>query len=467
MKNPYKNMPVIGRDEEIDRIMNRLKVGGSIGICGLRHIGKSSIAEQVLNNLENDKTNSFTCAEISIGTISDEKNLYDEIADALFPSEEELFNSSDSATQLYLKLKRTLRKQAKEGFRGIVVLKELDAIRKIEKADVIVNRIRDLVENYEKYGLSFLFLSARSLLCIQENTKDLSTLEGICETLDIKPLSRQSIQKMMEMGNLYSEEALNGVMEITGGHPYLAQILLKNTFDDVEKTGKEVTIETLKRMRTNCASVFDDYYKSLHTFFKTWDTSCNLWDSLCDYLVGPCLEEPKKEYIQYFRRYGIVSDETGLCFSNDFFDYLSLSRIKPVWDEIASLELKLRTIIADALFREYQEKWPETLKKEHEEEYNEMKKIKALTMKGKAKQKGGDFDILEFSFLRFLLTIILDHKELFQSIFSQIREELFKDWMGKICDVRNEICHNRRPEYVNKERQAAARDCCKELLKHL
>src|SRR5207247_9382762 len=80
------------------------------------------------------------------------------------------------------------------GRRSVVVVDEVDGIVRDDFADapLFVSRIREVANDRERYGVTFIFVSRRSLDMIQ-GAVDSSTLAGLCEVVYLQPLERDGL----------------------------------------------------------------------------------------------------------------------------------------------------------------------------------------------------------------------------------------------------------------------------------
>ena len=291
MINPFEKVGrpatgerLIGREEIVDDIYRALIAGANYSIAGLHRIGKTSIGKEVLSRIEKDNHN-IRCASITMGTIHSELELYQDIADGLCFEKVYESSSNDNAWRDF---KRYICKENSNS-RAIVMLDELDSVSDLDNSGLIVNRLRELAHE-DRYNLTFLFISARTLLWIQNKGNGCgSNLSGICHNSFIGPFKDATVlDKMIKRSGIESPQLSKLLFAITGGHPFLAELLLCATFNLAYRKNNELSCELLKEALSQNSNQFIEYYKRLEFFINDMET--NAWSKLCDYTVGPLLE---------------------------------------------------------------------------------------------------------------------------------------------------------------------------------
>ena len=461
---PVEGEDFVGRDDILQKIQKVLLKGGSCSLSGLRRIGKTSIAMQIKKNIDNSNMNFKTCY-IPMDSLSSEAEFYKELAQQLLFDNNKFFETEDS-DDMYRELRRHLALIAsKESFNAIAILDEFDFLASgiFHNAALLINRIRELINVSSKYHLYFLFVSAKSLRWLQNNTANISTLSGICQAYYLRPFDKHNgLAALLKRGNIDSPEILDTIFQITGGHPYLSSALLHWLF---ELKGSNIISPDLIqdiRIDNNCTPIFSEYYECLKKFFSSWQNE-NVWDSLRNATVGPYIQEPTTNAIDLLTTYGII-DDNGNCFSEDFHEYLKLQcRQTPIWPQIANLEHDLRYLIKTVFIKQMGNNWIDELKKEDAFFENLFGELEQIMKKEQKKFNRGNYsDILEYSYLYNLKDIILRKWSWFQKYLGDSKPH-FLQLIEPICVIRNPLAHNRKPELIPHDKQDLAKNACSEL----
>ena len=464
MKNPFicytapvEDSCLVGRDKYIKRIQECLLAGASCSLSGLRRIGKTSVARQVKKNIELLNPQIKTCY-IALNTITSESGFYKALADKMF-HQNDFFGNKDDTDVMYAMLQNYLIKEVHENsFNGIVVVDELDSIvHQIPDANILINRIRELINRHSDYHLTFLFVSAKSLQWLQDISANVSTLSGICRSFSLGPFDKLTgLADLLKRANIESPDFLDALFNISGGHPYLASALLCAYFDNKEDGTPDSDFLYEVRLQNECAKDFLEYYINVQKFFSSWKDD-KVWELLCNIVVGPCLERTTPIITNLLKTYGIITDNF-LCFSEDFHDYLELQcRRTPIWPRISDFEKTMRKLVKDVLQRKLGVNWIEKLKSENptvREMFDNMEK----TMKKEQRKfnTGNADDILNYSYLGDLKTIIIKRWTWFQSYLGNSKPN-FTELMDIVCSVRNPLAHNRP---ISDRDRVLAEDAC-------
>ena len=473
---PVEGSRLVGRSEKINEIQKCLLDGASCCLSGLRRIGKTSVALQVKKNIELSNPQIKTCY-IALNTITSESDFYKVLVKKLFSQKDkkiipqDILGDTDDLYLMYMRLCEYLQDEASENnFNGIVVIDELDSIaHQIPNANILINRIRELINSRSVYHLTFLFVSAKSIQWLQDNTADVSTLSGICQPFSLKPFGKNTgLADLLKRANIESSDFLDALFHITGGHPYLASALLYSYFEikenDLDASSPVIPDSDLLFdicLQRNCKGVFLPYYKNLKTFFSSWKEE-KIWDALCNVVVGPCLEEPAANTIDLLKTYGVITEE-GLCFSDDFRDYLELQcRQAPLWNMIRNVETLLRQLVKDVFEKRIGSNWIIELKQKPD--FVALFENMEIIMRKEQKQfNTGNFNnILEYSYLGDLKVIIVNYWSWFQMYLGDSKSK-FIQRMDCICKIRNPLAHNRKMELIPYEDRIMAEQACSKI----
>ena len=452
---PVSGERLIAREQIVKDLLYKLTNSANCSLVGLHRIGKSSIAQEVIRLLQEQFADNFICVDINLKNYKTESEIYEEILYQLVPDEDIICENSPNPFRAFQRFMRNWGKNHKT----VIFIDELDQIRDYDNANLILNRFRDF--GYDShYGITFCFISARSLSCIQQEIYG-SNLAGICESSYVKPLDIDGISKMAARGGLTSSETIQAIFEISGGHPCLSEALLSHIFsgaekiDDINADYVQKTIE-----RQDCARVFLDYYSNLKLFFSSWEKG---WEVLCDYLVGPLLSK-HLELNNLLHEYGIINEQLERPCSKHFYDYLlQVRRLTPTFPIIGDVEKQLRSLVKQVLEKKHGPSWIDKLKAQNPFYQKTFEELGAIMEKEQRQFQLGNYDdLLEYSYPGTLKDIILYSWPDFQKLLGDSKVE-FKTAMDAICVVRNPLAHN-RPHLISEEAQVLARRKCEWLL---
>ena len=452
MNNPYSGVgrrvsgpTFVGRERISRTIFDTLMNSGCVSLSGLGRVGKSSLAQEVLGRIMTDAPD-FRTGWSNVNEWRTQSDLWREILFSFFPDSSLLDGWPTDGTESYLKLRNAFRSERRTGGkRNLLVLDEFDAISDYEQSALIIDRIREIACDHDKYGLSFLFVSRRSLKRIQMECSG-SNLFGICDNQTLLPFSREEVQSLCELSFPMSAEACEILFRLTGGVPYLAANLLNKLIQsgrDLLKIDEEAVNDFIPAVTPDIYN----YYDQLRTFLEEG----NLWTTMCREFVPPKVEESDGRDISELRRYGLITNqnESG-CLSNSLYDYINDSFCHTsMWEPLANFERALRAEVKKKLISLYGNNWIKEAPNRKPYYSRLFPKLDALRIKEQSVFKvGSEEDLLEYSYPGTLKDIVAtEWDSAFSSVFD-ITEAEFCKHMDAICILRNPTNHYRRAELV-------------------
>ncbi len=474
LNNPYigRGEPVsgsrlVGRNHILERLSKRVSSGAHCSIVGLPRIGKTSVARETLKIVcslnSNIKTGYVTLDAIS-GPIQAYKRIISEISDDDF-NDQSLMNciTHDDTYEALLKF---LRKRNRSGHKAAVIIDEVDGIARDSFLDsqLFVSRLRELANDRDRYGVTFIFLSRRSLDMIQ-GVVDCSTLAGLCEVTYLQPLDREAIDQLTSRSPIKIEaNSINALWNFTGGHPFLSEVVM---CEAVEIAKSFIDVETVENAQHLQSHEFTNYYCQIQNIF----TSNNMFDALCELIVGPRWRTIDFHTIILLKHYGLIkayddSDNSRLkCMSQHLEEYLKLiSRTTPSWYLLGETERQLRILIQDKMQEAFGDDWLESIKQRHP------KKEKSLDNLIQQKQRenkifgdaASDF-ILDYAYIGELKDLLFAEWDNFRSILGNTKGDWEKMFQA-LMKVRNPMAHYRP---IPSEKLLEAEIACKSLLAKL
>ncbi len=290
MRNPYsgRGAPVsgerlVGRNRILNRLFERISNTAHCSIVGLPRLGKTSVARETVRQLQ------LTVPEMMAGYVTLDALSGPCHAYARILEETERSDANEPLSQLildhdasYETFLRTLRKRRRAGQRSVVVVDEVDAILRSDfnDAQLFVSRIREVANDRERYGLTFVFVSRRSLDMIQ-GAVDCSTLAGLCEVFYLQPLERDGIAALAARSPVPVEQLANDMLwRFTGGHPFLAEVVM---CEAIEMGPTHIDYRAMESAQHAQSHEFTNHYRQL-TVLLAQD---GMFEAMCELVVGP------------------------------------------------------------------------------------------------------------------------------------------------------------------------------------
>lgn len=308
---------LVGREDSIASIINSFRVYAHCSIVGLPGIGKTSVARACVQQME-------SAAYVPMDAMRTPADVYEKILNETAAEGDESVAYHDctdeDALQHFL---NTLRRRRRQGRRCTVILDELDAIvhSHFSGGPLFIAQIREVANLQEKYGLTFGFVSRRSLDMIQ-GAVDLSTLSGICRIEYLKPLDKSHVEQIAQLGGVsLTADGLEALWDYTGGHPYLAELLLCEAVDQQPTSFDRAAFELAYQAQEDA---FTSFYRHLEKLF-TYD---NLFHHFREWLARRPPRIPPPYVPSVLQAYGLVKRKSNSddveCMSGDLYRYLGL-----------------------------------------------------------------------------------------------------------------------------------------------
>jgi len=442
---PVSGSRLVGRRLILDRLMNRLRSESHCSIVGLPKMGKTSTAREVLRRLDTSSTGMIG-GYITLDAISGPIQAYNRIIEEISPDSSDdspsvRLNDHDEAYECFL---RTLRRRQRSGLKSIIIVDEVDAIVRDDffNAPLFISRIREVANDRDRYGITFVFISRRSLDMIQ-GAVDCSTLAGLCEVIYLQPLDYDGLEELAARSPVpVDDTGRETLWHITGGHPFLAEVVM---CEAVEKSESRLDGESIEGAQHEQSHEFTNQYRQL-TNLLIHD---GMFEALCELVVGPCWRPIAPHTVCLLKHYGILRSREeaagGLeCMSKHLRDYLKLlTRTTPSWELLGEAERQLRYLVLDRMVEAYGEGWFEKLK----EKVPQMREALDKLVQQRAREQrmfgdaASDF-ILDYAYIGDLKDVIFAEWEKYRSILGGAK----KDWERRFQDimkVRNPMAHHR------------------------
>ena len=450
-KNPYSSVgrPVagaefVGRVRMSQTIFNFLLNSGSVSLSGLGRIGKTSLGRHVLARIKAEFPHLRTGC-VNINEFRQQSDLWREILGEILSDSSCLEGWPADSSDSYFRFRRILRNErpSKASY-GVLMLDEFDAISEYDQAGLIIDRIRELACDQDRYGLSFLFVSRRSLKRIQNECSG-SNLFGICDNQSLLPFSHEELRSLCELSFPVTKNALEILLLQTGGIPYLAATLL-NKLIQSGKILAEIDEEMVKEMSLVVRSDIYNYFDQLRAFLE----GGGLWQSLCREFVSPKVEATDVRDIAELTRYGLITDWSASgCLSDSLYSYINDSfHHMSMWEPLSNFERALRAEVKKTLVSLYGKSWIKEAPQRKAYYLRLFPKIDALRIKEQSIFTiGSEEDLLEYSYPGTLKDIVMTEWDAFSAVFGMTKAEFAKH-MDAICLLRNPTNHYRRAELI-------------------
>ena len=476
MNNPFigRGAPVsgerlVGRDQEIRRLLSRMNAGAHCSVVGLARIGKTSVAQESLRQL-NGAPGSPCCGYLTLDAIRCPADAYERIlSETTAEGDLPAISTTRDHDEVYHHLLATLRKRKRHGERAVLVVDEFDAVTRSDFPDsqLFVSRIRELANSSGLYGVSFVFISRRSLDMIQGRV-DCSTLAGLCEQIYLKPLHIGGMAALTARSPIHVDDSgREALWEMTGGHPFFAEVAMCEAVDTVSDNGEGcINRAVLEVAQHRQAHEFTNQYQQYSNLLAGDDT----FGALCDVVIGPLWRPVSPHSIALLKCYGLIrseDDETRAleAMSQHFRQYLGiLSRRTPSWTLLGETEKHLRFVIDEQMQEAYGGNWLETIRERHPQLGDAIEKL--FQQRTREKRMFGsaasDF-VLDYAYIGDLKSLVFADWDRYRLLLGGAK----KDWESRFQDimkVRNPMAHHR---VVPADVLQAAEQSCRSLLSRL
>mgnify|MGYP001483026775 FL=1 len=463
---PVSGDRLVGRRFLLDRLAMRLRSDAHCSIVGLPRMGKTSVAKEVLRVLDSPATG-FMGGYITLDAIRGPVQAYTRILEetSIDESDEPLTVHTDDHDQAYETFLRILRKRRRSGRKAVLVVDEVDAIVRDEFADagLFVSRMREVANDRDRYGITFIFVSRRSLDMIQ-GAVDCSTLAGLCEVAYLQPLGSDGLEELSARSPVpLDNSGREALWRLTGGHPFLAEVVM---CEAVENGGPHLDAMLIDCAQHKQAHEFTNQYRQLYNLLSHEE----MFEALCELVVGPQWRPISPHTLFLLKHYGLLrsSDEvTGgvECMSEHFRAYLAqLTRTTPSWVLLGDVERQLRYLVQDRMVEAYGRNWFGKLRQRLPRMSSALDKL--VQQKDREKQFFGDAAsefILDYAYIGDLKDLIFAEWESYRPVLGGAKA----DWERRFQDimkVRNPMAHHRPiPADVLQEAERS----CKALLSRL
>ncbi|WP_127360883.1 Swt1 family HEPN domain-containing protein [Actinacidiphila soli] len=481
-ENPFAAVghPVYGKnhvgrlgDTEVlrQRILQPSAVAGATAIVGPPRIGKSSLAYHMLMRPEvREQYPQLLPVWINVRTQESSERLLRKLVDELWTMIEEsgadivdaplsrrrervLDSTRDWAelqddTQQFLKLIR------RRGWKAVLILDEFDSAREVFKARPgTFQALREIASNPE-WSIGLVTTSRRELREIVDRADPVeSTFPGIFREIYVRCFDSREIAELVDRAPGASTSPwlapfLAKLNRITGGHPYLASMLLDRlcTLAPVDPLVPESIDVAISDMRP----ALQHYYNDLEALLR----ADGRFLSLLEVLMGPQITATQEDAERLLYQGLIRADGTRYrAFSDDFEDYLALvGRQSDYWSSWVAVETLLRSFVSGTLTDELGADWLNKVRKQRPKLVSlldswEMTRDREISSFGDRASR----EILDYTYPHDLYALIASYWEYFGKLLGRDKK-YWNDRFEILSKVRNPMAHNRMSVITSAER---------------
>ena len=442
---PVSGSRLVGRQALLDRLAMRIRSEAHCSLVGLPRMGKTSIAREVLRHLDRADIG-FVGGHMTLDAISGPiqayaRVLYETSIDGTDDLSVLRTNDHDEAYENFLK---ALRGRRRLGRKSVIVVDEMDAIVRDDFPDkeLFLSRIREVANDRDRYGMTFIFVSRRSLDMIQKAIPG-STLPGLCEVIYLQPLERDDLIELAARSPVSVDDSGGEALwQLTGGHPFLAEVVMCEAVENGESRINDKSIESAQHAQSH---EFTNQYRQLASLLSHE----GMFEALCELTVGPQWRSISPHTVSLLKHYGLLRSIDTVaggveCMSQHFKDYLALlTRTTPSWVLLGDTERQLRYLIQDRMIETYGEDWFEELRRRYPRMSDALEKL--VQQRVREKRVFGDAAsdlILDYAYIADLKDLIFSEWEKYRPILGGAKA----DWERRFQDitkVRNPMAHHR------------------------
>lgn len=442
---PVSGSRLVGRQLLIDRLLMRMRSEAHCSIVGLPRMGKTSIAREVLRRLDAtdvELEGAYITLDAIRGPIQAYIRMLDETSTDAY-DELPIMRTNDH-DEVYEYFLRTLRKRRRSGRKSVIVVDEVDAIVRDDFSDapLFVSRIREVANDRDRYGITFIFVSRRSLDMIQ-GAVDCSTLAGLCEVIYLQPLVRDGLDELAARSPIpVHNTGREALWRITGGHPFLAEVVMCEAVENGDSQLDDRSIESAQHAQSH---EFTNQYRQLASLLSHEE----MFEAMCELVVGPQWRPIAPHTVSLLKHYGVLRsiDEAAggvECMSQHFRDYLALlTRTTPSWVLLGDAERQLRYLVQDRMAEAYGDDWFEELRRKLPKLNDALDRLVQQRVREKRMfgDAASDF-ILDYAYIGDLKDLVFAEWEKYRSFLGGAKA----DWERRFQDimrVRNPMAHHR------------------------
>lgn len=471
----------VGRAEELRIVRERVleqPVAGATAIIGPPRIGKSSLAYHLFMRPEARQAYPrllpvWMNVRTQGGITKVLRRLVDEVWELLDEAAPEcagdrrLVRARDRVLaegapwlEVQLETQEFLRLVRRRDWRVVLVLDEFDAAREVFRAEPgTFQALREMAYNLD-WNIGLVTTSRRELRDIVDMADpDESTFAGIFRSVFLTCFEDDELVQLAARA-AEAPGPVDRLAELTGGHPYLASVLLDRVCSAGVPGGSlKVAID---RHATPLPAEFQYYYRDLEDLLRT-DGRLR---AILEVVLGPQLEvTPEDAQILLQQGLLVVRGDTYRAFSEDFQHYLTvIGRSLGHWDNWMAVEQRVRDLVESGFIARYGEDWEGGLRKARGPKVAPLLD-RCAELRDRELRTYGDrasVRLLDFTYPRDLYDLMASHWDVFGKLLGRDKA-YWEVRFALLAKVRNPMVHNRMGVVTPLE-QSMFRTYCDELM---
>lgn len=472
-----------GRKKELETISNDLYSGSNIHLVGVPRIGKSSLANSVLDR--NREMPGYLQVQLCMGEYHSAFQfwfaLWDDIREALKKdgswdnSFQESYAILDTLVEetgnWYIRMHRPLQSVLKEikshDRQLILTIDEFDAVTEVFGRETAYYQLLRSIFSDSQYATNGILISRQSLSVLEHKVTTLSSFQGV-----FPPSGRLTEFNSDDMNEFYAalgkygitltDDGMSRLEYYTGNIPYLCCMFARQMVKDCNgRCLDEAQIDVFRKV---LAESILNYYEDLVERLRA-DQHLDPLLSLI-YARGRPIDNKCRREMEAMGTLHEDAEGNYYAYSQDFTTYLGLTPLNlPVWDMIISTERKLKELVRKVYPELGEDNHRDRAKQEQiVQKYPELKKINWEKVDHNLgnillyKKQTSTLDGLSLGFIVDMVTS--NWAERFGNYFSH--DSGWKNRLLLIKKVRNPLFHGQT--VLNEEELAACNQYCGELL---
>lgn len=224
-----EELPFTGREAICKHVEEKLLAGASIFLCGIRQVGKSTIADKVIKSLESRK--GCMCVKVSVVNVYDDRTPYVEQFATLIVIDKRISEACKKAgidvvarkwTPLFVQ-EVVEQIHEKLGVRIVLFVDELVKYRAWAESEgtAFINMLESFVEKGNKIGVSLCLISQLSLNMICQKTP--GNCAGLFSRLSnnqvfVPPFKKEELALFCKHSSIPSQSAIEELYKRTSGY---------------------------------------------------------------------------------------------------------------------------------------------------------------------------------------------------------------------------------------------------------
>ncbi|MFJ5218927.1 ATP-binding protein [Streptomyces sp. NPDC088354] len=476
----------VGREEQVRIVEQRVleqPTAGATAIIGPPRIGKSSMAYHAFMRPEaRQRHPNLLPVWMNVRTQGGIVRLLNRLVEDVWemlegrsaPLSPRLTRAYERATQpgmqwieTQVEIQEFLRLVRRQGWRVVLVLDEFDAAREVFKSQPgTFQALREMAYNLD-WNIGLVTTSRRQLREIVDMADpDESTFAGIFRPVFLTCFDEGDLGKLVDripgVGADDRVSAVSRLGELTGGHPYLASVLLDRVCS--AGSGPLPLPPAIDEQARPLPAEFLYYYSDLEELLRTDGRLRHL----LEVVLGPQLVVTPAD-AQALLQQGLVVVRDGAyqAFSENFQDHLILvGRQLTHWDNWMAVERRIRNVIEKAFVERYGEDWPTALRGVRPKLSRLLGQCEELHERElRSFGAGASARLIDFTYPRDLYDLMASHWDIFGGILGKDKS-YWNERFSLLAKVRNPMVHNRM-EVVTSVEQRMFHLYCDELMELL